>query len=215
MNNSLYASVLKLGRQDIKQFSIKDQYGLHKVIYSLFDKDELAEKRRFLFCEKGSAFDLYKKEYVKQVILLSQQPPKSVIGNYQVNIQTKSIPETFLNHRNYRFEIRMNVAKRINRSKKIIPLKNKEEILLWFLQKNADWGFQADPRMLQINAHNVMCFSKNEKTVTLNAVTFQGVLQVQNHQLFSNSFIYGIGRGRSFGLGLLQLVPLSDNLFSI
>ncbi|TNH06045.1 type I-E CRISPR-associated protein Cas6/Cse3/CasE [Testudinibacter sp. TR-2022] len=215
MNNPLYASVLKLGRKDIKQFSIKDEYGLHKVIYSLFDKDEQAEKRRFLFCEKGGAFDLSSKEYVKQIILLSQQPPKSAIGNYPLKIQSKLIPETFLSHKYYRFEIRMNVAKRDNQSQKIMPLKGKEAILAWFLQKNASWGFQADPVGLQITAHQVMRFSKNDKIVTLNAVTFQGTLQVVEPQLFADSFSYGIGRGRSFGLGLLQLAPLTDDLFSI
>ena len=77
MNKTWYASVLKLGRREIKQFNIRDEYALHKVIYSLFDKENAGSERRFLYCEKGAAFDLQSKEYVKQIILLSSEYPQN------------------------------------------------------------------------------------------------------------------------------------------
>ena len=215
MNKTWYASVLKLGRQEIKQFNIRDEYALHKVIYSLFDKENAGSERRFLYCEKGATFDLQSKEYVKQIILLSSEYPQNRVQDYCFDLQTREIPDEFLQHQQYRFEIKMNVAKRDNQSQKMLPLKEKEAISLWFLQKNEQWGFQADPRHLQISAHNVMRFDKGERTVTLNVVTFQGLLRVTDSMKFQHSFQQGIGRGRSFGLGLLQLVPINDTFFSI
>ncbi|KGQ70069.1 hypothetical protein OA57_08385 [Chelonobacter oris] len=215
MNKALYASVLKLGRREITRFNIRDAYALHKVIYSLFDKGNAGLERRFLYCEKGTAFDLQSKEYVKQVILLSSEYPQNSVRDYCFDLKTCEIPDGFLQHQQYRFEIKMNVAKRDNQSQKMTPLKDKEAIFLWFLQKNAQWGFQADPQHLQINAHNVMRFDKGERAVTLNVVTFQGVLCVTDRIKFQHGFQQGIGRGRSFGLGLLQLIPINDTFFSI
>lgn len=42
----------------------------------------------------------------------------------------------------------------------------------------------------------------------------QGVLQVLDLELFTKSFTHGIGRGRSYGCGLLQIVPLIENPFN-
>ena len=50
--------------------------------------------------------------------------------------------------------------------------------------------------------------------MTLAQAHVSGQLQVIDRDRFQESFAQGIGRGRSFGCGLLQIVPLLDSPFA-
>jgi CRISPR system Cascade subunit CasE len=45
-------------------------------------------------------------------------------------------------------------------------------------------------------------------TVTNNAARITGVLRVVDKEKFQSSFYQGLSRGRAFGFGLLQIVPI-------
>jgi CRISPR system Cascade subunit CasE len=55
-----------------------------------------------------------------------------------------------------------------------------------------------------------MQFNKKGNQVTLGSATLQGGLTVIDREKFKHSFCQGIGRGRAFGFGLLQIVPNSN-----
>ncbi|MPN58153.1 hypothetical protein SDC9_205854 [bioreactor metagenome] len=46
--------------------------------------------------------------------------------------------------------------------------------------------------------------------MVFNECTFTGVLEVVDRKSFIKSFCEGIGRGKAFGFGLLQLLPLYE-----
>jgi CRISPR system Cascade subunit CasE len=55
---------------------------------------------------------------------------------------------------------------------------------------------------------------KSENLITLQKAHIQGYLRVTDRQAFMTAFSRGVGRGRTFGCGLLQIVPIIDTLFN-
>jgi len=84
------------------------------------------------------------------------------------------------------------------------------DLRLWFLRKQNDWGFMVDGDTLDIFDTGVIEIRKNGIVVPFNKAQFRGILTVTDSDRFKTVFTSGIGRGKSFGFGLLQLHPISD-----
>jgi CRISPR system Cascade subunit CasE len=56
----------------------------------------------------------------------------------------------------------------------------------------------------------VQTYKKDCQLVTHGSATLKGELYVTDSEQFKQSFRQGIGRGRAFGFGLLQIVPLAS-----
>ncbi|MDR0926056.1 MAG: type I-E CRISPR-associated protein Cas6/Cse3/CasE [Hungatella sp.] len=194
----MIASVLKLSRSDFNKLKITDPYSIHRTVYSLFPQFR-ESSRDFLFVDKGGNFN------ERSILILSKRLPQ--IPQYGT-IESKNIPESFLGLNNYGFEIRLNPTKREKKDSKIVPIKGKDNLIGWFCSKSETWGFATDRESLQIQSSGVQTFAKQNGQVTQNIVTFIGKLKVTNRFLFIKSFEQGIGRGKGFGFGLLQIVPL-------
>jgi CRISPR system Cascade subunit CasE len=179
---------------------ITDSYSIHKAVYSLFPKVN-DEGRDFLFADMGGNFN------ERRILILSKRPP--AIPEHGT-VESKNIPEAFLTGDCYGFTIRLNPTKREKNGGKIIPIRGRETLLEWFCSKSEGWGFITDKESLQIQNSGVQTFDKQNGQVTQNAVTFTGKLKVSDRSLFIKSFEKGIGRGKSFGFGLLQIVPLQE-----
>jgi CRISPR system Cascade subunit CasE len=193
----MIASVLKLNHSDFLALQIIDPYSVHRVVYTLFPQCEGG--RDFLFVDKGGDFN------ERHILILSKRPPQ--IPKHGT-MESKNIPESFLEQDYYGFEVRLNPTKRDKKSTKIVPIKGKDNLIEWFCLKSETWGFKTECESLQIQSTGVQTFDKQNSQVTQNAVTFVGKLKVNDRVLFIKSFEQGIGRGKSFGFGLLQIVPL-------
>lgn len=210
-NNILaYASVLSLSRADIKTLGIKDAYALHRVVYGLFeDVRSDTEKQAsipsgIVYADKGGDFN------TRQILLLSNRKPHQTPQFGQV--QTKAIHAGFLMHSRYAYEITLNPGKREKSTGKVVPIRGREAIEQWFKERApASWGFSVNPDNLQTEKITVQVFEKGGKAVTHGSATLKGELTVTDRESFSQSFTQGIGRGRAFGFGLLQIVPLLAN----
>lgn len=206
----MIATMLTLSRKDVNALRITDDYSLHRVIYSLFeDVRSEAEKRSsvpsgFLFADKGGDAK------GRQILILSDRPPLQPAHGELVS---RPVPDEFLQHRFYKFEVTLNPTRKENKSGRRIPIKTREEVAAWFGSKSlATWGFSVDPARLDVRMLPVMQFSKQgDRPVTHGAARVSGMLRVENHDLFIESFNKGIGRGRAFGFGLLQIEPLKDD----
>lgn len=205
-----YASVLRLSRTDLNTLKIKDAYGLHKVVYGLFeDVRSDAEKQGsapsgIVFADKGGDFN------TRQILMLSNRKPHQTPQFGQVEI--RPINSGFLAHEHYAFEVTVNPGKRDNQTGKIVPVRGREAIAQWFLERaEKSWGFRVGPDNLQIDKISVQVFEKSGKTITHGCATLKGELTVIDRDRFRQSFTQGIGRGRAFGFGLLQIVPLTGN----
>lgn len=54
-------------------------------------------------------------------------------------------------------------------------------------------------------------FQKDNRVVTLLSVTFEGLLEVTDEELFKNMLINGIGRGKAYGMGLMTVMRPGNN----
>lgn len=213
---SLIASVLHLDRQASKALRITDPYSLHRVVYSLYEDVRTDEEKGasqtsgILYADQGG--DLHS----RQILLLADRMPAECIDGQYGHVQSKPIADSFLEHDRYRFKVIINPTRRDNASRKLLPVKGREAIGDWFCQRALQsWGFRVSPEHLQVGRVDVLSFKgKQQHPITVAQAHIQGQLEVTNRAQFHNSFARGIGRARTFGCGLLQIVPLLDNPFA-
>lgn len=204
----MIASILILTRKDIKELRITDEYSLHRVIYSLFEDRRTDDEKRssipsgFLFVDRGGDANL------RQILILSDREP--LVPDFG-QLQSKPVPTEFLHFNHYRFEVLINPTRKESKSGKRIPLRTNEEVSAWFLGKSREsWGFSVDQAVIQVQILPVKQFTKRGHHVTHGVARISGLLSVENRERFVKSFRQGIGRGRAFGFGLLQLSPVKN-----
>ncbi len=195
----MIASVLSLSREDCKVLKITDPYSIHRVVYSLFPRKG-ESTRQFLYADKGGSIN------ERTILLLSETEP--VLPEYG-ELRSKRINESFLQHQLYGFEVIVNPVKRDNKTGHIVPVRGKEELSSWFVQKAPSFGFAVDPVFLTVGDTDVIQFKKDGLGVTLGKATFTGKLEVIDQSRFIETFRHGLGKAKGFGFGLLQIVPLT------
>ncbi|MFH1096635.1 MAG: type I-E CRISPR-associated protein Cas6/Cse3/CasE [Candidatus Desantisbacteria bacterium] len=195
----MIASALRLNRADCKALEIKDAYSLHRVVYSLFPQQD-DQPRDFLYADKGGDWNC------RQILILSER--RTEIPEFG-EIESKKIPESFLQWDNYGFEVIVNPTQRNGLSKKTTPIKGRENLRNWFIQKASAWGFDVEQDSLQVSNIGVVSFDRDKSIKqTHGTATFIGKLKVIHREAFLNNFKHGIGRAKGFGFGLLQIVPI-------
>lgn len=214
--SELYASALHLDRTAVKALKIKDTYSLHRVVYSLFpDVRSEHEKQSHIqsgivYADQGGDF------HGRKVLILSDRQPAMRVDGQYGDVVCKPIGEAFLSYSRYRFKVQVNPVRKEKQSGKRVAVTGRNDIAQWFLHRASNsWGFDVDSQTLQIDTIEVQQFNDKEgRKITLGKAYIQGMLTVNDHQQFLNSFKNGIGKGRAFGCGLLQIVPVIDNPFA-
>jgi CRISPR system Cascade subunit CasE len=212
---NLIASVLHLSRKDVRALSINNPYMLHLAVYRLFEdvrstmEKQSSVRSGFLFADQGGDYKS------RKILLLSNRMPSETIDGKYGEVLSKKIQPNFLQHKKYRFKVIVNPTTRNSASRKLVPVKGHEPIREWFAQRaEKSWGFKVNYPQLQLDSVDVLQFEgKNRSAITLAQAQIQGLLEVTDQRQFEQSFARGIGRGRAFGCGLLQIVPIIDNLF--
>lgn len=190
-------SVLRLERSNIKQLKIRDAYGVHKMVYSLFP----GENRDFLYVDSGGD------PRGRSFLILSQREPRLPSSGH---LECKTISDSYLNYDCYAFQVQLNPVRRLTGSKIFRPITGVINLREWFLNRQQDWGFEAKEENIQVEALGVKEFHRGNQKIIHNKATFKGMLIVKDRERFRRSFIHGIGRGKAFGFGLLQLRPLNN-----
>lgn len=194
----MIATVYRLDRAACQKLGIRDAYGVHKAVYSLFPPQE-GKTRDFLFADKGGD------ARGRQILILSERTP---LAPAHGTLETKDISERFLEHDLYGFEVTLNPTKRDSKTGKTVAIAGADALRAWFLEKAPGFGFSVEAATLEVCRTGVLRYAKDGATCTHNTATFIGKLSVTDREAFKNSFKQGIGRAKSFGFGLLQIVPL-------
>lgn len=213
---NLVASVLHLDRAAIKALRITDPYSLHRVVYGLYPdvRDTVAKARSqpggILHADRGGDHRR------RKILLLADRPPAEHAEGGHGQVQSRPIPNGFLDHNHYRFNVIVNPTRRNNASRKLVPVKGREAIADWFAERGpASWGFTLRREHIDVGRVEVRRFKdKAGRQVTLVQAHVTGQFDVTDPEQFRTSFAKGIGRGRSFGCGLLQIVPVVDSPFA-
>lgn len=201
-----YASMFLLSRNDVKVLKIRDAYSLHRVIYGLFEdrrseREKLLASSGILYADKGGDFNF------RKILLLSDRKPHQTPQFGKV--ETRPVFSSFLDCDRYMFEVIVNPSRRQNSSGKIIPVIGHEDIRKWFLDRAIhSWGISVSQKSLEVVSTGVQVFEKNGQSITHGSATLKGEFHVVDRERFIRSFKNGIGRGRAFGFGLLQIVPV-------
>lgn len=196
-----FHTTLTLGATHFKKLKITDPYSLHRVVYGLFDQKskDSSKENRILYCDMGGDFGLRRIE-----ILSGSEPDPSQVG--QSSLSVKQITDRFYQYDTYQFRVTVNPVRR--RESTEYPIVDKQEVVTWFTEKATAWGFEVQPAAIEIDSMNPIQFEAKEKhLVTVNQAKIRGALRVVDRDQFIHSAKNGIGRGKSFGCGLLLLQP--------
>ena len=196
----MIASVYSLDRAACQKLGIRDAYGVHKAVYNLFPPRK-GETRDFLYADKGGD------ARGRNILILSERIPANPEHG---TVVSKNIPERFLEHDLYGFEVTLNPSKRDSKTGKTLAIRGPDALHEWFLGKGPALGFSIDAATLDVRHAGVLRCNKGGMCCTHNTATFVGKLTVTDREQFKKSFKKGIGRAKSFGFGLLQIMPLQQ-----
>lgn len=113
-----------------------------------------------------------------------------------------NFPE-FLPNALFKYRLYANPTKKTQGKR--VGLYKTEEHIEWLFRKGTLGGFKI-LKVDIVGSETITARVKNKfKTMTLQAVQFEGVLQVKDSKLFRESLEYGVGSGKAFGFGLLTI----------
>lgn len=79
----------------------------------------------------------------------------------------------------------------------------------WLIKKSEKNGFSVTENSFDIVQNRWFRFYKKEsKAISLLSVTYEGILEVTDADLFRNALTNGIGRGKAYGMGLLTIMKV-------
>lgn len=106
------------------------------------------------------------------------------------------------------FRLKANPSKRDKQSRKLIGMFDQADQIAWLERQADQHGF----KLLGVDViptPNVFGMKEKGKApIRLLTVMYQGILQITDSSRFINAMQQGIGRGRSYGCGLLSIARL-------
>jgi len=200
-NKMHFLSQYQLTISESRFLKLYDSYSVHKAVVTLFEDIRNGDRKKssgVLYADKGV------RRGRRTILILSDRKPKEPSSG---GIAVRNLSDLYLGYSAYSFELIINAVKRDSKTGKIIPIKGRQSIADWFLKKCPSWGFFVPDSSFVVAGIEVDQFKKSNCHVTLQKVKMTGLLEVEDHDIFVNSVYNGIGRGKAFGCGLLQIVP--------
>ena len=209
----IYLSKINLNYRSRKvQRELGNLYELHRTIMRAFPSDKNRTECGVLFRVE----EKQKQNLVSNYVLVQSKinPDWSFLDldeNFLTNagVQMKEFSPVFRKGDVFRFMIRVNPTRRKNDTRQLIPIKKDDDLMDWFISKGQLLGFRVDTQSLLITKHpSIYIYKKdgeNTYKITLTFIDFSGYLSIDDEGIFQHTFENGIGRGRSFGGGLLSL----------
>lgn len=196
MVSELFLSRIRIPRILQLRMRLVDEYDIHQLVYSLFPCED---ERRFLyFLDYGGMGDL-------TILIQSEERPDVTTS---LRIETKKIPESFFCEKSYAFKLRLSpVVKRDGKAIKI--LQSRMDVVDWLVSREEGYGIRFDAESVEKVALGKMRMKgHNDKRITLSYVDLVGTFDVADHKKFVRTVRSGVGPGKGFGLGMLQLMPI-------
>lgn len=90
---------------------------------------------------------------------------------------------------------------------KVVAPKTIELQKKWLIEKSEKNGFSVTENSFDIvNRKWFRFYKKGSKAISIISVTYEGVLEITDAELFKNALVNGIGRGKAYGMGLLTVM---------
>ena len=201
-----YITQIDLTPNVVKEQKITDTYSLHRVVYDQFDLTGSCEEGQ----RQAPLWTVSNGDVVKKLIILSSIEPRNEISEAVMQARTvKEMPKDLLEHSDYLFKITVNpVLVRRNEKLKVIPIKDVTEIKKWFVNECLKNGMEVNCSSLDLISKKADIFKANNIKNVINKCVVQGQLKVIDPEKFRYAIFNGIGRSKTFGCGLMQVLPI-------
>ncbi|MER3435877.1 MAG: type I-E CRISPR-associated protein Cas6/Cse3/CasE [Leptolyngbya sp. ERB_1_1] len=208
----MYLSKLVLnGRDRTVQADLSNAHKLHQRIMQAFPDEQREHSVERSYRPRDDWNILFRQEVENDVVLVqseiepdwSKLPPR-----YLVNQAVKAwdLEATqFSAGRVFRFRLRANPSKRDNQTRKTIGLFHRPDQLAWLGRQAKRCGFQ--PHGVDvIPSPNIYGFKGDgSSAIRISTALYQGILEVTDPLPLLTAIQQGIGRGKSYGCGLLSI----------
>lgn len=224
--SKLVFSATMQGRE-IGVLDLSNIYQHHQFIWRLFDPDENQHMTKGDF--------LYRLDSIADVPvihLLSARKPHDTINRWQV-VCNKWQPD-LENGGLFQFSLRINPTIKIDNKRHDIFLNAKKQAsankprdlhellqiagIEFLTKRQASWGVTFRSETLSFgnnqkysgnNAHGGERNSEHNGNIIISSVDYQGILQINDRNLFESKIKQGFGHGKRFGCGLMLLNKIS------
>ena len=79
----------------------------------------------------------------------------------------------------------------------------------WLIGQAEKHGFEISNNNLHVMESTWLSFSKrNERMIRALAVTYEGILKINDVEKFRSTLIEGLGREKAYGMGLLTIMRI-------
>lgn len=197
----MYISQLTLNRMDrLTMRRLSNVYRLHQFVMSGFSEyDHLS---RVLYRVEPEI-----KNNTVQILLQSNLKPvwKDTDDEKMLQFQVKELTPHFSNGNQYRFRLRANPV--VKKDGKRYGLIRDDALLEWIRKKEKIVGALFQNLIVIDEGYLNGSRKKSDKTdnIKIKAVRYEGVLSINDAELFTKALNNGIGPAKAFGCGLLSL----------
>jgi CRISPR system Cascade subunit CasE len=112
--------------------------------------------------------------------------------------------EVLERHQIFQFRLKANPSKRDKKTGKTVGFLKPEDQLNW-LEKQGDRSGFKPHNVMVIPAPDIFGKKQGARPIQIKTVLYQGLLEVTDSILFLSALQQGIGRGKSYGCGLLSI----------
>jgi CRISPR system Cascade subunit CasE len=205
----MYLSKLMLNSRNTQVYrDIGNAHALHQRIMQGFPDEQRNQPR-------ADWNILYRQEPDSQIVLVQSDITPDwhrLPQDYLEHHETKSLA-LMLTHikagMTLQFRLKANPSKREHGTGKTRAITHRTEQVAWLERQASQHGF----KLLDVDVIPVPnIYGRKAKTpasIKIVGVLYQGALQVSNPELFTQALRCGIGRGRSYGCGLLSIARLN------
>ena len=206
----LYAGRLILQPTAVARLRVTDPYSIHRLMLDLVQlerpkeiSDKGSEPSGLQWVDRGEHLC---GRVIDFLTMLSLKEEASVLPE-DVRLMYRSLPESFLDHENYRFQIVVNPVRSVlGRPGFRRALTNEADVREWFVRRMQAAG--ADVTISMVDQLKLDSFRKNKMLLKFAGARIFGKLHVEDRAKFEQIARTGIGKGRAFGYGFLQLAVM-------
>jgi len=175
------------------------------------------------FCSEDKSRKLWRLDYFKSdyyILILSENEPnlqsiseqygfKERDGNEEIK-DYEGILEILQDNQIWRFRLKANPVRSVKNFEgkvmergKVLSHVTVEYQKKWLRDRSEKLGFEI--KEFDIIQREIKKFKRQGNTVTIGMVTYEGILEIRDLEVFKERLVKGIGKAKAYGCGLLTL----------
>lgn len=189
---------------------LSSAYDMHRTLSRVFAPDDTTPPARFLWRQEDArSWDQSQVDVLVQATLRGNWAALQQWPEYVAQLQSdKAVDlQSLVRHgAQYRFRLRANPT--VTRVGKRYGLQSEADQHAWVIRQGQRVGFEVLACERSGNDTLSTRQPRSGGVITVQAVTFDGVLGVTDDAALRAAVVAGVGHAKSLGLGLLSLAPL-------